>query len=166
MAEFDLLVATTVAELTTTSRISAAMTGPAFDLTDPASYRFWTTDRVRFSDQDGSGHINNVAYAAYVETGRIAFLQEMAAAGQPEDGTLIIVRLAIDYHRESHYPGEVRIGARIIRVGEKSCIVACGVFKDGACIATAECVMAFLRDGRAVRPTEPTRRRLAQLLTD
>ncbi len=142
------------------------MTGADFDLTDAAIYRFWITDRVRFSDQDGTGHINNVAYAAYVETGRIAFLHEMAMAEGQDDGTLIIVRLAIDYHRESHWPGEVRIGARIIRIGDKSCVVGCGVFKDGACIATAECVMAFLRDGRAVRPSEPTRQRLAQLLAD
>ncbi len=142
------------------------MTGPEFDLTDPAIYRFWTTDRIRFSDQDGSGHINNVAYAAYVETGRIAFLHEAAMVDRPEDGTLIIVRLAIDYHRESHWPGEVRIGARIIRIGDKSCVVGCGVFKDGACIATAECVMAFLRDGRAARPSAQTRDRLAQLMAD
>ncbi len=142
------------------------MTEADFDLTDAAIYRFWITDRVRFSDQDGTGHINNVAYAAYVETGRIAFLNEMAMAVESDDGTLIIVRLAIDYLRESPWPGEVRIGARIIRIGDKSCVVGCGVFKDGACIATAECVMAFLRDGRAVRPSEPTRRRLAQLLAD
>ena len=142
------------------------MTERTFDLTDPAIYRFWITDRVRFSDQDGSGHINNVAYAAYVETGRVAFMQEVALADHQGEEMLIIVRLAIDYLRESHWPGEVRVGTRLIRLGGRSCVVGGGVFKDDVCIATAECVMALTQDGRASALTGPLRRHFEKLLAE
>jgi acyl-CoA thioester hydrolase len=37
-------------------------------LQDRSIYPHWCSDTVRFSDQDGAGHINNVALCAYLET--------------------------------------------------------------------------------------------------
>ena len=49
-------------------------TDTAADLTDAGTFRHWTPVSLRFSDQDSMGHINNVAYAAYVEQARVAFI--------------------------------------------------------------------------------------------
>ena len=45
-------------------------------LRDPAFFEFWVEDRVRFSDQDAGGHVNNTAIAQYVETGRVTYLRD------------------------------------------------------------------------------------------
>jgi acyl-CoA thioester hydrolase len=135
----------------------------AVDLTDPASFSHWAHDVVRFSDQDGVGHVNNVAVAAYVETGRVGFGHQLPVDVDPASG-LILARLAIDYRAEAHYPGEVRIGTRLARLGRTSFTVAHGVFVDGVCIATAEGVLVLVRDGAAAPVEGELRSHLETLL--
>lgn len=134
------------------------MTAPSLDLSDPDLYAHWWTDRIRFADTDASQHVNNVAFVAYVETGRVYFcklvLGEDAVAGEG----YIVARIAIDYLREMHWPGEVRIGAAVTRIGTKSFTVANAVFKDGVCAAIAESVVVFRRGGKSA-PLEGERRR-------
>ena len=127
--------------------------GAPDDPTDPTVYGHWATDTVRFSDQDGVGHVNNVAVAAYVESGRVGFGSSLVAPGESGAG-FILAHLSIDYRAQAHYPGEVRIGTRVVRLGRSSFTVGHGVFKDDECIATAECVLVRMRDG-ATGPLEP-----------
>ena len=142
------------------------MTGEEVDLTDPASFRHWVTDTVRFSDQDAVGHVNNVAVAAYVETGRVTHGHELAEAlGLDGEEGFVLARLAIDYRRESYFPGEVRVGTRVLRVGTTSYAIGHGVFKDGVCIATAECVLVH-RHGTTPAPIEGQLRALLGEMTD
>lgn len=113
---------------------------------DPRSYAHWAVDSVRFSDQDAVGHVNNVAIAAYVETGRVAFGHQLRVDGDP-GSSFILARLHIDYRAQAHYPGEIRVGSRLLRIGRTSFTTSHGVFKDDTCIATAECVLVHTRDG-------------------
>jgi acyl-CoA thioester hydrolase len=114
--------------------------------TESRAFDHWTTDTVRFSDQDAVGHINNVAIAAYAETGRVAFGHHLRTARRPE-ASFVLARLAIDYRAESHYPGEIRVGTRLVRIGTTSFTLDQGIFKDGTCIATAEGVLVHVADG-------------------
>jgi acyl-CoA thioester hydrolase len=133
------------------------------DLTDPGSYEHWATDRIRFSDQDAVGHINNVAMAAYVETGRVAFGHGLRVTDDP-GASFILARLAIDYRAQGHYPGEIRVGTRLQRVGRTSFTMVHGVFKDDVCLATAEGVLVFVRDGAPATIEGAFRGRLDALL--
>ena len=54
------------------------MTTKPFDAVDPASYRFWIEDHVRFADLDPLGHCNNAAISTFFESSRVALF---AAAG-------------------------------------------------------------------------------------
>ena len=141
------------------------MTDPdgAVPPSDPAAYAHWVTDTVRFSDQDAIGHVNNVAVAAYVESGRVAFGRFTRSSGQP-DKDFILARLVIDYRSEAHYPGEVRVGTRVVRIGRTSLTVGHGVFKDDVCIATAEGVLVHRRDGASAPIEGELRQRLERLL--
>lgn len=135
-----------------------------FDLTRPDTYTHWVTDTVRFSDQDGVGHVNNVAIAAYVETGRLYFSHYVALPELgPREG-VILAHVAIDYLAESRWPGHVDVGCRISRVGGKSFTVATGVFKDGRVIATAQSVIAYRRGGGTAAIEGGLRARLQALL--
>ncbi|HUF32026.1 MAG TPA: thioesterase family protein [Acidimicrobiales bacterium] len=141
------------------------MSGDGPDPTGPGSFSHWATDRVRFSDQDAVGHINNVAMAAYVETGRVAFGHDLRVDDDP-GASFILARLAIDYRAQGHYPGEVRIGTRLQRIGRTSFTVVHGVFKDERCLATAEGVLVFVRDGAPAAIDGAFRQRLESLLGD
>jgi len=128
---------------------------PTIDLTDPAAFAFWTRDTVRFSDVDRYRHINNVAMAAYCETGRIAFAEAVAPGSTAgEHAGWVIANLNIDFRAQAHYPGEVNIGTRVERLGRSSCTFGQGLFKDGTCFATADAVMVWvdLADGGQVVP--------------
>jgi len=131
--------------------------------TDPDVYTHWITDTVRFSDQDAIGHINNVAFAAYVESGRVAFGRVMRSSEHP-DRDFILAHLSIDYLAQGHYPGEVRTGTRLVRLGRSSLTVGHGLFKDGVCIATAEGVLVHLSEGRSTPIAGELRARLEGMI--
>jgi acyl-CoA thioester hydrolase len=48
------------------------------DLTARQTFARWTPVTIRYSDQDGMGHVNNVAFAAYVESARTMFLKDLS----------------------------------------------------------------------------------------
>ena len=112
------------------------------NLTDVNTFRHWTPVSLRFSDQDSLGHINNVAYAAYVEQARVALFEKL---GRPKDDQIdyILANLQIDYRREMHFPGNVNVGACLLKIGTKSITTGYGLFKDAETIATASSVNVF-----------------------
>lgn len=132
----------------------------ATELTDAAGFVHWITDRIRFSDTDQAGHVNNVAFAAYAETGRLDLMHRHF---KPHHGTgerFIAASVTVNFVRETHYPGEVRIGSRIVRIGQTSLTVGQGIFKDDICVATALGTVVFLDGGRP-KPLTDTMRRIA-----
>ncbi len=136
------------------------MTSETIDLTDPSLYGHWWTDRIRFCDTDHSQHVNNVAFAAYVETGRVYFCKLVLGEGFPENERFIVGNLSIDFLKEMYWPGEVTIGAAILKIGNRSFTVANGVFKDGVCCAVAKTIIVFLRDGKSAPVEGVLRERL------
>ena len=140
-----------------------ALPADGFDLTDRSTFTHWVTDTVRFSDQDAVGHVNNVAIAAYVETGRLHFAHFVALTEREPDEGWILAHVAIDYLAESNWPGQVEVGCRITRVGTRSITVGTGVFKDDRCIATARSVVAHRR-GKQTAPIEGRLRRHMEAL--
>jgi acyl-CoA thioester hydrolase len=134
-------------------------------LTERASYRAWTQDRLRYADTDRQGHINNAVFATFFESGRVAFLYDPAAPLAPAGCEFVIARLAIDFRAELHWPGTVDIGSAVLSIGRSSLTLAQAVFLGDACIATAETVIV-LTDARTRRSTplpEAARARLEQL---
>ena len=74
------------------------------DLTSKESFHFWTPVSSRFSDQDPLGHINNVAYAAYIEAGRTMFIGGLLDAKKHPDIDFVLASVTIDYIKEAYYP--------------------------------------------------------------
>jgi acyl-CoA thioester hydrolase len=130
---------------------------------DPARFSHWADDVVRFSDQDGAGHVNNTAVAVYVETGRLAFVHELVLPERRRGERFVAARVAIDYLKEAHWPGRIRIGTRVVRVGEKSVALEHLVLKDGEAIAFAECVIAFMQGPKTAALPLDVRARLEAL---
>ena len=130
------------------------MTG-SIDLTDRASFGFWHTEQIRFSDTDMLGHVNNVAYAAIVESGRVAFVRRGALGPVPSDLLTVMVRVEIDYRREVHYPAEIAVGSRLLSFGRSSMVLGNGVFTEKFCAATAVTTLVLI-DSATRRPSPIT----------
>ena len=113
----------------------------AVDLRDAASYSHWSRVTIRFGDEDRLGHVNNASYAVWFEAARIGYFESLYA---PKVGLdTVLARLLIDYVQESRFPGEVDVGSRLLSIGNKSLRSGYGVFLDGQCLATSECVNVF-----------------------
>ncbi|MFC7475276.1 acyl-CoA thioesterase [Dankookia sp. GCM10030260] len=119
----------------------------------PARFPFWTEEKLRLADTDMNGHINNGAIGAFCEAGRAEIMQ--AVAGPPETRAvgMAVARVEIDYIREIHYPGRVRIGTCVARIGRSSITVEQALFQGEVCFATSRGVMVML-DRETRRPAE------------
>ncbi len=131
-----------------------------FDLTSRATFKHFTPVTLRFSDQDSMGHVNNVAFAAYIEAARTMLIQGLLNQFDHAALDFILARVVIDYKRELHYPGTVDVGARLIRLGSKSLTSGYGVFLNDICVATAESVNVFYDMGtrQSVVPPEDVKK--------
>ena len=137
------------------------------DLADLNNFAYFTNVTVRYSDQDELGHINNCSYAAYVEAGRVQFLGGLLSPKKHPGIDFILARVTINYLREAHYPGTIKVGSRILALGTKSMTTGYGLFKNNICVATADSVNIYFeldsrktieipRDIRAALETDPT----------
>ena len=111
-----------------------------FDPADPAAFRFWEEDRVRFADLDPVGHANNAAIAGFLETGRVALMEACGASLGHGGRSPALVRITIDYRRELRLDERVHIGVRPTRLGRSSITIACTAFAvapDGELSAAA-----------------------------
>ena len=122
-------------------------------------------DKIRYADTDRQGHVNNAAFATFLETGRVEILYEPGAPLFDEGASFVIARLALDFRAEIRWPGEVAIGTRVARVGRSSITLEQGLFQDDACVATAETVIVHVddADGRSRALDDEAVRRLQAL---
>lgn len=139
--------------------------GTISDLTDPRTFQLWIRDRVRYADLDTNSHVNNVSYAVYCESGRIAFYDAFIRPLIAPGHGWLVARVAIDYRSEMRFPGDVEIGVRVMAVGRTSVRKGYAVFQDGVCAATMEsvCVHRDRAAGASVPWNEALRERLEAL---
>src|SRR3954453_23651027 len=87
-------------------------------LADPRGV--WTEDVLRFGDTDANGHINNALFATLCESGRANLFRTRFDPTLPENRFFVIARLGIDFRAELNFPGRVRTGTWITRLGRTS----------------------------------------------
>ena len=128
---------------TITALAPVASAPPPFDLRSRASYRTITPVSIRFADLDTLGHVNNIAFNVYIEQARVMFWRPFLAQFADDRIDTIVVRVAVDYFAELSFPGDVEVGARVSRIGNKSLVLHSPVFRDGKCHALGESVIAL-----------------------
>jgi len=130
-----------------------------------SDYAFWTGVNIRYSDQDPMGHVNNVAIAAYFESGRMGLLEAIFhETGLPDRG-MVLARLSIDYLQEitMDFAGQtIEVGGQLARVGNRSMTTHYALFKGETCCATSESVNVFF-DPQTRRSSEPGAEYLATM---
>jgi acyl-CoA thioester hydrolase len=119
---------------------------PAPDTTRRDTYRVWGTETVRFADTDAIGHVNNVSFAAYLETGRTTFGRacDLPIGLRALGVHMVLARVEIDYRREVHWPAKLDLGSAVLRIGRSSLTLIQGVFIGDLCVATGREVLVMV----------------------
>lgn len=116
-------------------------------------------DTVRYGDTDRQGHVNNAAFATFLETGRCQLLYDPALPLAPAGTAFVLVRLVLDLRQELHWPGTVEIGTRLARLGRSSFTLSQALFQAGRCAATSESVVVLMDEStRRATPLPETSR--------
>ncbi len=118
-----------------------------------SDFPFWTEEKLRIQDTDFNGHVNNASIAALCEAGRGDIIFAVCGLPHGRGYSAALRKVTLEYLAEVHYPGQVRIGTAVARLGNTSVTVTQALFKDGACFATAESVLVFV--DRATRRPAP-----------
>lgn len=122
------------------------------DPTRPDLYRFWIAEHVRFADLDALGHVNNNAIGVYFEQLRVSLVHECGGFRGESPWTVVLARSVIDYKAELRFPADIRVGARVAKVGNTSVILGAAIFEGDRCIAVQEAVCVIV-DKDSHRPT-------------
>lgn len=77
---------------------------------------------IRWGDMDSLGHVNNTVYFRYIESARIAWLEE---AGGPPDPTAmtegpVIVSAQCSFLKQLKYPGDIEVTTFVSPPGRSS----------------------------------------------
>lgn len=125
---------------------------------------------LRWSDADTNQHINNVAFARYLEEARVHLQYDMTRTlpdRAPEDTAYIVARQEIAFRRPLAYrPEPITIETWATKIGGASLTLACEI-KDGDDVyaTAATTLVSFdLAQQRPTRFSEAERAYLAPLL--
>jgi acyl-CoA thioester hydrolase len=77
-------------------------------------------EAVRFRDLDAMGHVNNAVFLTYIESARVAYLQDLGAAATLQEMSIIVARIEIDFRAPVGFGDEVQIAVHASRFGAKS----------------------------------------------
>ena len=113
-------------------------------LAQRAAFIAWSHEQVRWSDTDLVGHVNNLSFAAYLETGRSLFLREFVEKDSPRRAMMLPAQMVLNFYREAHWPDVVDIGTAVLSLGNTSCRVGQGLFVGDHCIATSEATLVLI----------------------
>lgn len=85
---------------------------------------------IRWGDMDALGHVNNVEFFRYFESGRIAYVDDLLPDAKLSNNT-ILADIQCAFRRQLHYPQVVEVGTRVARIGNSSLQLTCAVFVKG-----------------------------------
>jgi acyl-CoA thioester hydrolase len=114
------------------------------DLTNRATYPYFTTEKIRFGDIDRQNHVNNLAICSYIECSRV----EMREVNFPDiardpANAWLVVHFEVSFKASTGYPGSVDVGTAVLRIGNSSYVLGHGVFSGSTCLATARTTTVF-----------------------
>ena len=104
-------------------------------------FDFVHREHVRFRDLDAMGHVNNAVFATYVEQARIEYLRRLGVLNGPLYMGMILARLELDFLAPGEAEGDVEIGVRPSRAGNKSFALEYELRQDERLLARATTVL-------------------------
>lgn len=78
------------------------------------------TTRVRFSETDALGHVNNVSYYIYMEEARITLLEAIGCVMDTDRWQFIVASTGCNYLSQAYFGQVLRISTTVSKIGTKS----------------------------------------------
>jgi acyl-CoA thioester hydrolase len=103
-----------------------------------------TYDKIRYSDTDRQGHVNNAVFSSFLETGRVEMLYNPALSVRADNASFVIASLKLDFKKEILWPGTVEIGTGLLHIGTSSIRIVQKLFQQNHCTAEAETVIVHV----------------------
>jgi acyl-CoA thioester hydrolase len=75
---------------------------------------------IRWGDMDAMGHVNNTNYFRYIESARIAWLEQVGSLPDSRDEGPVIVNASMNFLKQLTYPGEIEVRTFIAPPGRSS----------------------------------------------
>ncbi|HET7328258.1 MAG TPA: thioesterase family protein [Nocardioidaceae bacterium] len=106
------------------------------------------TCRVRWSDVDAFGHVNNVKYFEYVQEARIGFMHSLADGTLSGASTWVVARQDVEYKRPMLFrsaPYEIR--TVVTRIGRSSYELQADILDGEVLMSRARTVVVAFDQG-------------------
>lgn len=121
-----------------------------------ADFRLFTPTPTRWGDCDVFGHVNNVQFVRYYESGRLDYFERVLGLRADTEArqTLIIADIHVSFLQQINHPCALEVGSRITRLGNKSFTFEAAIFAPAQnqprSSAAATCVWFDYRDNRSM----------------
>ncbi len=106
----------------------------------PDKYPYSVQQKVAWGDMDAFGHVNNVVYARYFETGRASYFEDMGlweSPQKPMEGGPVLTHLEMDYRKQVRFPETIEISLKLDSVKNRSFSIVCSMWNQaGECVLT------------------------------
>jgi len=112
-------------------------------------FRFYHPIEVRYADLDPQGHVNNARFLTFFEQARVAYLIHLGLFSLDRSFSevgIIIADAKVTFLEPVYFGQNVRVGARVSRIGNKSMTMEYSLTdgKDGSELATGSTtIVAF-----------------------
>ena len=111
---------------------------------DRAVYPHAFSIQTRYRDEDGLGHVNNIAVAAYYDEARARFSRTVfEAAGMAQRVRIVTADVRVTYLAEVFHPDQIEIRSGILRIGNASYEIGQAMFQRGKCVGV--CTTTFVQ---------------------
>ena len=133
-----------------------------------SDWAFRFSDEVRFSDLDAMGHLNNVAFLAFFESARVAYVCDAVPGYQPaavNEFFFMVVEIALTYRSPAHYGERIDTQLAPDWIGRSSFSCRCEMTVGERVLAEGHAVMVAY-DNAAGQPIAIPERLRARLIAD
>ena len=118
--------------------------------------QFWQHNiRVYYEDTDFSGLVYHASYLRFLERGRTEVLRTFGIVqSQAHDGealAFVVRHMVLDFIRPARMDDLIEVKTQISAVSGASLVMQQSIWRDGACLLTAEVKIAVVRGGKATR---------------
>ena len=98
-----------------------------------SDYRVFSPVPTRWGDADALGHINNVMFMRYIESGRLDYFQRLCGITLEPDSRqgFVLASLTADFLAQVHHPALLETGTRVTRLGNRSFDIESSIFAEG-----------------------------------
>ena len=104
-----------------------------------SDFRHFYEMPVRWGDLDAFGHVNNVQFIRFLESGRVAYVEDVLGmpVGVGTGENIILADLQCAFRSQLEYPGVVEVATRVSRLGSSSFDLTAAIYRRGEAQAAA-----------------------------